>query len=338
VAARQTSPTPPAPLPARHDAVADGGASPGAAVARAVEVLSRHSPDVGAVAAAGLDLALGRGGCAGGSRLTRSGCPVDVAFSWPGEEVRLTVDPAPAATAAGRLARAMELTHPPSRAGAGEALAMVSTWGADRGRYGGWVGLRERVGDTSFKLYAEVATGAPWQDWERQVAGVADVFRTGRLTLCMVGLDPDRSRLELYYRAARLFRSDASTLMRWAGLPDRGDEVLAAVTALSGRSVDGEIPSADLGVSLATSEDGTPVALSVFSFAQSLLGGDGRIREAVLALAERNDWPCGAYRELSAPLTGGTGFDTCHGMVAFVVGIDGSLRVQVGLAPPAAVS
>lgn len=331
--------------PARAPAEASrpGGprwASRAAAAARALRALERADSSARALAAGlapvldGWRRATGR---AATSRLSRTGSPLDLAFVWPaaGVDVRATADPAPGATAAARLRRCLELAGPLAGGPAARALAVVLGWQSEcGGRYGAWVGVRASQAGPGVRLYVEVPAGAPWRAWEAEVAGAAAGLAEHGVAPAMLGLDPGTGRLELYYRAGRLHAGEVELAARRVGLPGCGTAAVDLLGALAGRLFRRDLPSADLGFSAAWSPAGEPVAFSLFSFAHSLLGGDRRIRAAVLGLADSRGWDAGPYRELSAPLADGTGFATWHGMAGALAAADGTVRLQVGLAPP----
>lgn len=266
-------------------------------------------------------------------RLTRSGSPVEFAFCWDDGLPRLTADPAPGATPAVRVERALALSGDMRDARLSGALRTVLAWQrAGQADYGAWVGARERGGQPGFKLYAEVPADAPWSDWEQRQVGASPVLPSRGVRLCMLGLDPSCGALELYYRLDALYPREIDTLLRRAGLPPRSCEITELLETLENRAIRREIPCADLGFSYAFLPDGTR-AFTLYAFAHSLLGGDGAIRRSILSLIERRGWDGSAYRAISAPLADRHNPMTFHGMVGCLVAAEGPLRFTAGIAP-----
>jgi len=88
----------------------------------------------------------------------------------------------------------------------------------------------------------------------------------------------------------------------------------------------------DFGFSYAVPQGG-PAVFTLYAFANSLFGGDGRIRAAVLKLAERRGWSLPLYERLSAPLAETRGHITHHGLFGIVVPTEGPLNISLGLTP-----
>lgn len=254
------------------------------------------------------------------SDLTPSGAPIEAAFVWADGEAgcdpRVSLDPAPGALPGIRLEAALSLC----RAVAGsepspEVLrlaARLSCWQRQAGgRYGAWAGLRQgAAGRLAAKLYLELApatdaAGRPlWAGFEERLAGAPPVLTGRNVRPTMLGVTPDGGLLELYYRTDPLFPGDVDTLMRRFDLIPRGQEVRRLVERLTGRSVRFEIPSSDIGFSVAFQMAGEgrarrahAAAFTFYSNAAALLGPDARVTEALLAEGAARGWDMTAYRQ-----------------------------------------
>lgn len=292
------------------------------------------------------------------SDLTPAGAPLEAAFVWADGEAgcdpRLSLDPAPGARPDTRLAAALSLC----RTGAGTALApaalrlveRLSCWQRQAGaRYGAWAGLREAPsGGLAAKLYLELpqatkANGRPlWAALEERLAGAPPVLVGRNLRPTMLGVTPDGSLLELYYRADPLFPGDLDTLMARFDLAPRGHEVRRLIERLTGRSVRFEIPSSDIGFSVAfrMAADGRSqaVAFTFYSNAAALLGPDARIADALLVEGAARGWDMTAYEQAfagSAALRrAGEVPLQRHGLLGIVLAADAPPRVTATLAVP----
>jgi hypothetical protein len=267
--------------------------------------------------------------------LTRSGSPVELAFCWPNRSPRLTADAAPGASADIRWRRTLELVGGFDDPALSAAVAVLEEWQrTHQPKYGAWLGVRQSGGDSVFKVYAEVPDQAPWARWESEMVGVPPILPSRDVRLRMVGLEPRTGTIELYYSARMLFTGELDTLMRRAQLPARGAEMIALLQMLTGRTIDREIPSADLGFSYSFTP-GSRV-FTLYSFAHSLLGGDGAIRRSLLSVCRRRGWDARAYEQVSSPAADGRGPRTWHGMIGLMAESAGPIRMTVGIAPPEA--
>ncbi|MBC2860685.1 hypothetical protein [Stappia sp. 28M-7] len=295
------------------------------------------------------------------SNLTPSGAPVEAAFVWADGEAgcdpRISLDPAPGAQPESRLEAALSLCR--SVSGTEPApdvlrlAARLSCWQQRAGcRYGAWAGLRQgEAGDLAAKLYLEVAPvadsrGRPlWAGFEEWLAGAPPVLTGRNLRPTMAGLTPDGGLLELYYRTDPLFPGDLDTLMRRFGLVPQGQEVRRLVERLTGRSVRFEIPSSDIGFSVAfrmagegRSRRAHACAFTFYSNAAALLGPDARIADALLAEGAARGWDMTAYRQAFAACDTRHSEDEVplqrHGLIGMVLALEAPPRVTATLALP----
>ncbi|HYR08518.1 MAG TPA: hypothetical protein VEQ60_12140 [Longimicrobium sp.] len=267
------------------------------------------------------------------SRLAASGDPVEWAFAWPGEDLRLTCDPAPGAGAAQRLRAAAALCGAGLSAAQSLDVRRLRGWGADGGRYGGWVGSRRRDGRMARKLYVEIVSGAPWRRWT-PAAPLADPGVPSRsLVPVMAGFDAESGGVEVYCRTPAVHPQLLAALLRAAGLPPRADELVAEVARVTGRAVRAELPGADQGVSLGWGPDGGVRTLTWYTHAEMLFGPAARTREAWLAAGRARGWSMRAYAALSAPDAAGR--TPWHGLAGFAVGHAGPVAASVTCTPRA---
>jgi len=239
-------------------------------------------------------------------------------------------------------------------------------------RYGAWLSGRHAPGANRatpatgrFKLYLEVPseTEALWRPWERTLFDRNLPLPTRAVTLRMVGVelapatkstesvrsaDVDWTantdgRIELYYDLSSLNPTEVALLAERAGLGERAPEILELLRRAVCLPLRHELPARyDWGFSTAldVSPDGSarPRAFTLYTFANALFGGDGKIRRALLALGEAEAWDLSLYEHISRPLAERRGFVTCHGV--FGVTLTGDPRRPAvatwGLAPPPA--
>jgi hypothetical protein len=270
------------------------------------------------------------------SALARDGFPLEFAFTSAGHELRYTTEvTGPEVAPGARLATAADLYRwlggEPVPARLLERIAAVQ--GRGPLKYGAWLSGRHRGGESRFKLYAEIpaAAGPVLEAWEERRVGRPAVLTVREPRLVMIGCDA--RRLELYYRARGLRPGEVATLLGRVGLEGRAGELLELLELAYRRPVRRELPSVDFGWSYAFSDHG-PETFTLYTFANSLFGGDGRIRRALLGLGERLGWDLSFYEALSRPLSERRGFPTRHGLFGLAIGPVGPPAVAFGLTPP----
>jgi len=237
-------------------------------------------------------------------------------------------------------------------------LHRVQRFAPDTLRYGAWLSGRHAPGANRatpatgrFKLYLEVPseTEALWRPWERTLFDRDLPLPTRAVTLRMVGVElapttesaDATGRIELYYDLSSLNPTEVALLAERAGLGERAPEILELLRRAVCLPLRHELPArCDWGFSIAldVSPDGSarPRAFTLYTFANALFGGDGRIRRALLALGEAEGWDLSLYERISRPLAERRGFVTCHGVFGVTVTDDpGRPAVATwGLAPP----
>ena len=245
------------------------------------------------------------------SRLTASGAPFEAAFVWPGGNLRISLDPCPEASAQVRTASCLAGMRTPLTPEQNMVCAQLMDWQAQHAcRFGAWLGVRGGLGASaqgdalSTKLYLEVPAGAEWGIWEQNLLDSKAVLPSRNIRLSMVGLDPMRGGVELYYRSASLFPGELNTLLKRFRLSPRGSEITAWIQQLLQRSIRDTLPSADMGFSCATSASGAPQIFTWYSTSIALLGPPERARAALLRVGEADLSALQAYAQFSAPAPG----------------------------------
>jgi hypothetical protein len=286
-----------------------------------------------------------------GSTLARTGFPVEIAF------VAGAATAAGAAGAAGdpsfrytaevagpevprrdRLSLAQglyrQLAPPEARLDPELAGLLRAVQAEGRLKYGAWLAGRHRLAAASYKLYAEVppADCHLTDAWERRQVGAPPVLPHRTVQLSMVG--HQAGRIELYYSSSGLKPGEIATAMSRVGLEARAPEVLALLQEAYGRTLHRDLPCQDFGWSYALKGGGEIEAFTLYTFANSLFGGDGRIRAAILRLAAAHGWELPLYERISRPLAERRGAKTHHGMFGIVAPARGPLALSFGLTPP----
>lgn len=271
----------------------------------------------------------------GHSRLTKKGMPLEWAFVWPGKDIRATIDPLPSGTSQDRLLRSLDL--------AGELASGLQTsvamkllgWQTEFAlRYGAWIGLRVTENGPAHKLYLEVPQATSQLQIVRGLGcDQAEMLRKG-FNLVMVGLQPDKGTVELYYRAKAISVPALRTLLQKLGLPDRSKEIVEQVGQLKQRRLQYLLPSDDIGFSVSYSPSGEPQAFTLYAYTISLLGMDSTVREHIVRYSDRQGWDISTYLAMSEAAQH-VHFDinTWHGMAGFVVANSGPIHFTVGIAP-----
>jgi hypothetical protein len=260
------------------------------------------------------------------SDLCEDGDPVELAFVWPGDEVRVTCDPAPGASAATRLTAA--LSH------CGEGLTARQAAIAERlaarlgpnARYGAWVGLRVRHATIVHKLYLEIPDGVAAE----LCVPAAQPLRhlpVRAMRPVMAGFDPATGGSEIYYRIAPLNPHALVILLRSLGLPPLGRSMVSVIEQLSGRIAGAALPSPDQGLSIAFGPNGVALGCSWYTFASLLLGPPDRARNAVLEHCERHGWNAARYRAVTG--RDATGQLPIHGVLGVTATAAGDVAVTV---------
>lgn len=259
------------------------------------------------------------------SRLTNRGVPFEVAFVWPGHQVRCTVDINMHASQQDRftesLAQVPGVHHPILDSIAGGLQTDPAAF-----RYGAWLGYRPER--SCPKLYAELTAA------QRGYLPDPAAILQRRIQPVMFGWQQDSGQYEVYYKAAYLYPADLRTLLSFFGLPDRSKQLRQQCERLLKRTINTIFPLPDIGFSVAFSAEGVAQVFTLYAFAQSSLGVDYQIREAILSLGKEERWYMDQYADLSQPLTvPDYDINTFHGMIGFTCGQHDGIHFTVGLSP-----
>jgi hypothetical protein len=314
------------------------------AVDRALRLAAEIDPEPAAAAAAALEEIFPDGAAVwSGSELSRTGFPVEIAFVAGDPALRWTAEVAgPDRPCGERLDAALALyrrlggaTMPAVPADLITFLQAAQTGGTLK--YGAWLGGRHRRDQSTYKLYAEVPpeAAAVAAAWEREQIAAPPVLADRGAQLCMVGYHADAGRLELYYEAEGLLLGEVATAMSRLGLEARAPEVLDLIQQAYERTMRLELPCRKVGWSYSLSCRGEAPAFTFYTFANSLLGGDGKIRKALLRLCAARGWELPLYEAVSRPLAERRGFVTCHGLFGIVIAAGAPTTLSFGLVPPA---
>ncbi len=274
------------------------------------------------------------------SRLSCEGYPVELSFSSRDAGLRYTSEVAePGVAPAARTARAVALFEQLTGGRLPRPLVdrLVTAQAAGELRYGAWLGGRHHGARRSFKLYLEVPAEADpiLEPWDERLVCHPRVLRAREPLLSMVGLQVRPLRVELYYHVKRLMVGEVATLMSRVHLNDLAPAVLDRLRRLYRRPLERELPCTDFGFSYAISPDGAPPCFTLYTFATSLLGGDAKIRSAILGAAAAVDrWDVRIYERLSKTIASRRGRLTRHGLVGVAVAPGEAPAIVFGLAPP----
>jgi len=309
------------------------------AVDRALRLAAETALEPAAAAAASLEEVFPEGADWSGSQLSRTGFPMELAFVAGDPSLRWTAEvTGPDRPCDERLDVALDLYR---RLGGATMPADLITFlrSAQTGgtlKYGAWIGGRHRPGQNTYKLYAEVPpeASALAAAWEREQVGAPPVLEVRGAQLCMVGHHADAGRLELYYEAEGVLCHEMATLMSRVGLENRAPEVLDLLQQAYERTTRLELPCRKVGWSYSLSARGEAPAFTFYTFANSLFGGDGKIRAALLRLCAARGWELPLYEAVSQPLAGRRGFVTCHGLFGIVIAAGAPAALSFGLVPP----
>jgi hypothetical protein len=147
------------------------------------------------------------------------------------------------------------------------------------------------------------------------------------------GIDLTLGALEVYYRIENLHPCEIATLMVRIHAAERASEILAMLSETQPRAIRHSLPGSTWGFSYALHSDES-ITFSIYTFARTLFGPDGWIRNAVLSMGERHGWDLAAYAKMSEPLRGSRRVPCHHGIFGLIVPQGKPLAPWIGLAPP----
>jgi hypothetical protein len=276
------------------------------------------------------------------SRLTGDGFPIELTLSSADEGIGYGAEVAgPEVPNEDRLSRALGvlacLGQPHPSGDIIDRLFRVQRYGALS--YGAWIGARHNVNDDRYKIYVEV----PRSSWHTSQSEFSDLLGKEPLVnnratqLRLIGYDPLKHRIELYFQVDQLETWEVARLLNRASLSGRLEELLTLLEDTCCRSTAETIPIANLGFSYSFGLGGEPTAFSLFAVARSVFGSDESIRRRLLALGARIGWnDLSIYEKLSAPIASRTGRRTRHSLLSYIVPPEAPLSVRIGMSPPIA--
>jgi hypothetical protein len=316
------------------------------ALEHALELVAGRDPKLAARAARTLDTLLAgvcrspRADAWSFSSLTKTGFPVEFAFSTHHPALRYTVEVlGPEAGWSERLPAAEERLRLLGACLDGVVERMRALQHPPGSGWGSWLGVRQRAGGERYKLYAQVSEASPARDaMTATLLGRAPLLPKRQTRLVAVGHVPGSDDIELYYLIDGLGLEywEITWLLRRCGLGERQLDLLELIEELRGyslRRTRPPLPAATYGFSLAVDAGGAVRVFSLFTFPDSLLGDDVAIRQALLAAGARRGWDLELYGELSARLAGQRGRDSSHSAIGFVTRAEGPPALHIALSP-----
>jgi hypothetical protein len=274
------------------------------------------------------------------SRLTASGCPVELSFSSADPAVRYTAEVA--GPEFGNEER-LRLTQEVLRGLTPNAEVPPRLWqslqAVQRGRelnWGAWLGGRHDEQGSRFKLYAEVPreAGDEVGRLTADLLGPEALLAHRRPRMEGIGYEPWSGRLELYYRVGGLDVWETGSLLLQGDFAARQGDLLDLLEVVFGRAVRPRLPLNRFGYSLTFDRSGRMAVCSLFCYAIDVFGVDSHARRRVLELSEAQGWVLKGYREVSQPLERADRLPTYHTVVAFSVMAAGPPVLTIGLVPP----
>ncbi|CAI2768575.1 hypothetical protein [Flavobacterium collinsii] len=202
--------------------------------------------------------------------------------------------------------------------------------------YGAQIGVRHSDTDDSFKLYIEVPPEAAIEAdaiaeeilGSKAVLNVSD--RNARPTI--FGIDLKKGTYEVYYRIENLHSLEIATLLSRINASERASELLIILSDTQSLPIKHELPGAVWGFSY-SKETNSEYTFSLYTFANTLFGPDGWVRDGILSLGEKYSWNLNAYSDMSQSLKGSRGYVSHHGIFGLVMPPKSKPAAWIGLAP-----
>jgi hypothetical protein len=273
------------------------------------------------------------------SGLTYDGFPVEFAFSAADDTIRYVAEVSgPEVDSRERLdiaeRRLASLGSVPIPKEVSEFLHRVQSSG--QLQFGAWIGGRHGPGGDRYKVYAEV----PRTSSEVYRCFVSRILRCGSLLpgrkprFQMIGYEPAKSRIELYFSITGLELWEIERLLSLAGMRSRWPEFLDLIKEAYGYNPDLVLSQSRVGFSFSVQDGKEPMTFTLFKSARSIFGSDKSIRSHMLYLAEMKGWNLKCYEALSLPAAERDGWDTMHGIISFVAQPEGLPTISITLRPP----
>ncbi len=284
------------------------------------------------------------------SGLTYDGFPVEFAFSAADDTIRYVAEVSgPEVDSRERLdiaeRRLASLGSVPIPKEMSEFLHKVQSSG--QLQFGAWIGGRHGPGGDRYKIYAEIPKSGigeykcPISDTLGAISdmlGGCSLLPGRQPRFQMIGYEPARSRLELYFSITGLELWEIERLISLAGIRFRWPEFLELIEEAYGFNPDLVLSQSRVGFSFSVEAVKGPMTFTLFKSARSIYGSDQSIRSHVLRLAEVKGWDLRCYEALSLPVAGRGGWDTMHGIISFVAQPSGQPTLSITLRPPEDIS
>ncbi len=208
-------------------------------------------------------------------------------------------------------------------------------------RFGAWLGGKYGKDSHNFKLYLDLSEPVAdlAKDLVCQYLGSQPLMDESEAKLVMIGKETGSQGIEFYYEMVKpaLSREQISALLARVNMSERFDDLVGLVDetrAFSSSQSKQQWPETTYGFSLALAADGTVQVLTLFTFADHFIGGDGEIRHAVLSLADKYGWQLPLYRQISEPFTAKPYRYEFHNIISFSLTKSGKTGLSISLAPP----
>lgn len=314
----------------------------GSALDCALQCLERHAPEQTRRACAALDVLLQGVRTSTWpevawqfSELTPDGFPLELTFSSsPENAVRYALEVAgPEVPENQRLRTAFRLYRDLTGRSVSAAVEriMSTIQMAHELSYGAWFGGAHTESTDRYKIYAEVPQGACVE------AFLPGVFTEGLpIAHCntrpvMLGYQPDTNIREVYFRVSHLAAEDIGKLLWKHDLGHRYQETSELIGSIARRP---GATAALAGFSLAFNGAPKAKAISLFTEARFLLGSDANTRRHLLNTAQGNNWPFGAYEQITRAHQNREDKAGGQGVIAWIISDDNPVELRVSVRPP----
>lgn len=202
--------------------------------------------------------------------------------------------------------------------------------------YGAQIGVRHSDTDDSFKLYIEIPPESAIEAdiiaedilGSKPVLNISD--RNARPTI--FGIDLKKDTYEVYYRIENLHPLEITTLLSRINMSERASELLEVLSDTQSLPIKHELPGSTWGFSYSKETD-TEYTFSLYTFANTLFGPDGWVRDGILSLGEKYDWDLKGYSKMSQPLKESRSYVSHHGIFGLVMPPKRKPAAWIGLAP-----
>jgi hypothetical protein len=275
------------------------------------------------------------------SHLNKNGFPVEFTFSSLDSGLRYTtevagsaVDPHNKLNYALRLLDSLGAASLSDRAIA--RLHQIQSSGSLE--WGTWIGVRHRQDRDTYKLYTQIPVPAAKKTRQllQNFLDTDSLLPNHAAIPVAIGQECSSERIEFYFRINHLGIQPAELhhLLQRCGLAAKTVELLNFIATIRNHTVwqpSPTLPEVTYGFSISL---GHPTVFSLFTFPGSLMGGDGKIRAAVLATAKQQGWDFRDYARMSQPLANWLNHNRHHNAIAFLVAPHSPLGLHISLSPP----